>query len=768
MRPHPLLKGVTLIRLMVLFFLSGAAGLIYEVVWARLFADILGSTALSMTSVFSVFLLALALGAYLFGRVPVYGKAALVLYGWLEIGVGLSALLISSLLVFGRTWIAVHLPTSDRFVTVLFLNLLVTALLIGVPTLLMGGTLPVVLNAAREWTLPRRVVAQFYGWNTLGAACGTFAAGFFLIWKLGLIMTLSVAISLNLLVGLAALLLAHRARAEDPAPPPPEKEETPVVSPVQDHLLWPALAFLSGFSVLGYEILWGRMAKFLLGDRTIAITSLLFVFITCLGLGSLVAPTLGRRFGADTPRQALKLISWIFLVAALLHLLFVPLASSTIGGDGLVPILPIPNEFVRRILTVWVLVFPPVLVLGLVFPLLAWSAREINVLPGRVMGNLYLVNTIGGALGAVIASFALSRWMGTLGGFLAFTGLLAVSSALLLLARSGRRWQQAVAFLAIGGFVLTGYRFPDSLAQLREDEVLLVANEDEYGVQVLTFTQQQRMRVRNNRLSLIYDLGHPQTTHAQQMAAHLTVLLAGECCDVLNIGTGYGITAGTFTLYQDVRSIETIEILPFLVKQQHRFATHNFDYLSDPRVTLAQADGRHHLVTSPRTYDIISVNVLDPYLPGSSSLYTVDFWEVVRDHLRPGGVYTQLFWGKDTPLLVKGLRTVFPTVLYFPAYGGTSVNVVAFKEAVTEPDLHLHLERFGPEATREVWKIASLDPGLLFPNLIRRAWVTRRKLEDLAATTPGRLHTDDFPILEFRWAHGVRHVSILDSPLVAE
>lgn len=756
-----------MIRLKVLFFLSGSAGLIYEVVWARLFGDILGSTALSMTSVFSVFLLALALGAYLFGRVPVYGRAALALYGWLEIGIGLSALVVSVLLVFGRSWIAVHLPTSDRFGTALFMNLLVTALLIGAPTLLMGGTLPVILNAVRGWVLPRRVVAQFYGWNTLGAACGTFAAGFFLIWKLGLTMTLSVAVSLNLLVGLAALLLADRALPEAPVPPPPEKKEA-AVSPIRERLLWPALAFLSGFSVLGYEILWGRMAKFLLGDRTLAITALLFVFITCLGLGSLVAPTLGRRFGGDTARGALKLISWIFLLAALLHLLFVPLASSTIGGHGLAPILPIPNEFARRILTVWVLVFPPVLVLGLVFPLLAWSAREINVLPGRVMGNLYLVNTIGGALGAVIASFALSRWMGTLGGFLAFTGLMAVSAALLLLARSGRRWQQAVVFLAIGGFVLTGYRFPDSLAQLREDEVLLVANEDEYGVQVLTSTRQQRMRVRNNRLSLIYELGHPQTTHAQQMAAHLTVLLAGECRDVLNIGTGYGITAGAFTLYQGVRSIETIEILPFLVKQQRRFSKHNFDYLSDPRVTLAQADGRHHLVTSPRAYDIISVNVLDPYLPGSSSLYTVDFWKVARDHLRPGGVYTQLFWGKDIPLLVKGLRTVFPAVLYFPAYGGTSYNVVAFKEAVTQAELRLHLERFGPEATREIWRIASRDPGPLFRNLIRRAWVTQRQFEELAARTPGRLHTDDFPVLEFRWAHGVGGVSILDSPLVEE
>lgn len=759
--------GTTLFRLKLLFFLSGCAGLIYEMVWTRLFADILGSTALSMTSVFSVFLLALALGAYLFGRVPVYGRAALELYGWLEIGVALSALLTNGLLIFGRSWIAVHLPTSDLFLVTLLFNLTVTGLLIGLPTLLMGATLPVILNAVRGWTLPQQVVTQLYGWNTLGAACGVFSAGFFLIWKLGFLLTLSLTMSLNLLVGVTALILARQEMPEALVPSPPQKREEEAVSSVPERILWPALAFLSGFSVLGYEILWGRMAKFLLGDRTLAITSLLFIFITCLGLGSLIAPTLGRTFKAGTPRRALQLICGVFLVTAMLHLLFVPLASSTIGSQGLTRILPISNEFVRRIVTVWVLILPPVLVLGLVFPLLAWSAREINELPGRVMSRLYLINTIGGVLGAVIASFALSRWMGTLHGFLALTGLL-VFAVLFLLARSGRRWQQAVAVVAAVGFLLAGYSFPDNLVQLREDEELLAANEDEYGVQVLTSTQHQTMRVRNNRLSLIYDLGHWQTTHAQQMAAHLTVLLASESRNVLNIGTGYGITAGTFTLYQDVQLIETIEILPFLVKEQSRFSEYNFDYLSDPRVILAQGDGRHHLITSSRAYDIISVNVLDPYLPGSSSLYTVDFWELVRDRLRPGGVFTQLFWGDDTLLLVKGLKTVFPTVLYFPAYGGTSFNVVAFKEAVTEGTLDLHLDRFGPEAIREVSKIASSDPGPLFRELIRRAWVTQRKLEDLTAKTPGRLHTDDFPILEFRWAHGVKHVSILDSPLVED
>jgi len=177
----------------LLFFLSGFAGLVYEVVWTRVFADIVGSTALSMTAVFSIFLLCLACGARLFGRLRIKGRRALRLYGLMEIGIALSALASSAILILGRSWIAVQIPSSGPFVLTLVIQLLVTILLIGIPTLLMGGTLPIILGAAQGWMLPRSVVAHLYGWNTLGAASGALAAGFVLIWHIGLARTLGVA-----------------------------------------------------------------------------------------------------------------------------------------------------------------------------------------------------------------------------------------------------------------------------------------------------------------------------------------------------------------------------------------------------------------------------------------------------------------------------------------------------------------------------------------------------------------------------------------------
>ena len=381
---------LTVRPLKALFFVSGAAGLIYEVVWTRLFADLLGSTALSMTVVFSVFLSALATGAWLFGRNSrSSGRKALRFYGCLEILIGLTGLIASFLLLSGRIWIVDLLPSSGSFLLRITLNLLISAVLIGFPTLLMGGTLPVILNAARGWIAPRRVVTQFYGWNTLGAACGTLASGFVLIWKLGLVLTLMTAVTLNLLVGLTALVLT-RLRINLQVTPDLSLSATDVTPPQSTSvgLIWMRLAFLSGFGVLGYEILWGRMAKFFLGDRTIAVSVLLFVFITCLGAASLGSEPLMRRFTGRRPAKTTALVSSFLLLGSALHLVFVPLARSTIAGGGLNFIPAFPNEFVRRILITGLLISPPILFLGLVFPMLVWGARHINRVPGKVVWGI--------------------------------------------------------------------------------------------------------------------------------------------------------------------------------------------------------------------------------------------------------------------------------------------------------------------------------------------------------------------------------------------
>ena len=750
-----------MVTLLALFFLSGAAGLIYEVVWARLMSDVVGSTAVSMSVVFSVFLAGLAVGSWVFGRSAVRGHRALALYAVMELGIALSALATTWGMYAAGSTVSTWLPGSEAFVASLGLSTLVTVVALAVPTFLMGGTLPVLLNAVATWGLPRREVARLYGWNTLGAAVGALAAGVVLIWRIGMAGALLVAVSLNLAAAAGALALSRRdltGEREPPAPEPLSAER--MLSGVE---LWPT-AFLSGFVVLAYEILWGRLARFLLGDRTIAISMLLFVFVATLGIASLIA----SRVAVAARRRAwppTALLGALFLVGPLLHVLAVPLAADTIAGGGLTSMFSGLPEGLRRAAVMIVLVGPPISVLGLVFPLLASWAREIDREPGRVIGRLYLTNTAGAVIGALIASFLLSEGPGTISGF-GWVGAVSclVGATFLVRAAPSKRARGGLALVAAVVLVV-GARPGGSLIHVRADEELVISNEDEYGVQVLTRTDRGTIRVRNNRLSLVFDLGDAQTTHAQQMPAHLAMAYAGGTESVLNVGTGYGITAGTFTLYPDIDRITTVEILPFLVEAQPRFAPYNFRILEDPRVTLVQGDGRHVLLSSRERYDVISVNVLDPYLPGSSGLYTPEFWERARERLKPGGVFTQLLWGEDLPMLVRGIREAFPQVLFFPAYGGTSYNVLAFRDA-PPAGIAPALSRLSVDALEQLAVVAPGEPSQVFETLWSEARAVTADLTRMAATYSGPLHTDWHPILEYRWAHGVEGVSVLDSPLI--
>lgn len=755
-----------MIVLSILFFLSGAAGLVYEVVWTRALADVLGSTAWSMAAVFSVFLAGLALGADFIGRRATPGIAALRTYARLEFAIGTVALVSSMVMWWGSSWLAAHGPGSASPWGLLY-AVAVSGALVGPPAFLMGGTLPVLLSASTRWTDARGAVPVLYGFNTLGAAFGALAAGFVLIWLLGLRGTVLLAAAVNVGVGMVAWWMAGRVPEERDVPAPPaDIEEDLAADAMIPTGLWMILAFVSGAGVLAYEILWGRISRFILGDRTLAIAALLFVFVSALGVGSLLAPVLLRRLRVRSLSTAFVLACVALLAGSLVQLLMVPMGVSAAAGRGLMALAHDAGT-VGRLLVMGVLILPGATILGLVFPMLAWSLQELEKRPGPALGRLYLVNTAGAVVGALSAGLLLAGWMGTPRGFLFVAGLsCAVATGILLRVPQGARWRR-VGWGSMVLVLLAASVFPRDLVFLREDETLVMSNEDAYGVQVLTRVEATgHMRVRNNRIGLIFDLGHPDTRYAQGMAAHLTALLAGSTEEVLNVGTGYGITAGTYTLYPTVSRIETVEILPFLVRAQDRFAAHNFGYATDSRVTTLVGDGRHMLAAGEAMYDVLSVNVLDPYLPGSASLYTVEFWELARSRLNPGGVFNQLFWGEDVSLLLRGLHSVFPTVLYFEAYGGSSYNVVAFRDEVKPDEVVVHFDRMGPDARRDLTALLGSSPEDALPGLVARGWEVSRILRTRALESHGPLHTDDRPILEYRWAHGVSGVSIFDSPLV--
>ena len=274
-----------------LFLFSGVSGLIYEVVWSRMFVLVLGSTVYAVSTVLGVFMGGLALGSWLFGKVADRpGANGLRIYGWLELGIGVFGLLLPTLIhasdvIYRAAWPGV----SDSFVGLLALRVLLVAMILIVPSTLMGGTLPVLSRfLVRSRRRTGLEIGILYAINTLGAVLGCFIAGFFPLEYLGIRQALLTAAVLNFAVGAAAVLWSRRAAAATAGEMP---EEAPSnvrrYTPAQVRLALILYAF-SGFAALALEVLWVRSLMYFTSVDTYAFTAMLSAFLCGIGLGSLI------------------------------------------------------------------------------------------------------------------------------------------------------------------------------------------------------------------------------------------------------------------------------------------------------------------------------------------------------------------------------------------------------------------------------------------------------------------------------------------------
>lgn len=731
-----------------LVFASGFSALVFEVLWTRSIANVVGTTAVAMTAVFGVFILGLAAGARAAERVRARGGAALRLYGVLELAAAGYGLAVTVLLLRASTPLAHVAGALASALTGVGAALVLSALLVGPAAGLMGASFPVLLNALGE--RPAEEAPMLYALNILGGAMGAVATGFVLVWTLGVTGTALLALVVNAVVWVATLLLAPHADGQTAA--------EPGVARVDERRGYAAVAFASGLVCLAYEMLWGRLAKLYLGDRTLATASLLCVYLLGLAAGSLAVRGLVARVRPKDAGGVRRLALWAMAAGGILHLLAVralyelmaPLSDAGVGW---------------RLAATLVLGLPPVALQGIAFPLLLHTDPAVDALPSRAVGRLTFLNAVGGAIGAVAGGTLFPRAVGTAGGFVLCAAI--ATLAAILAERPGRTAEPralltaAVATVAIVGAAALA---PRSFIRLAPGESLVALHEDEYGLQVVTRSPRGYLKVRNDRSLIAYHFGHPATSFTQQSVAYYACLLSRDCKDVLNVGTGYGITAGAFTQIPQVGHVVTIEVLPFVCRNQALFAPFNFAYYEDPRVRSVCGDGRHALASSQEDYDVIAVNVLDPYVPGSAGLYTTEFWQLARRHLRPGGVYAQLVWGPDVPMLAGGLRKVFPQVGLFPTGYNDAMTAIALTEAAPGGP-GLHLDRLAPKVAAALGGLGIADPRAFVEARTRQAFspAAEERLRAWAELPGAGAHTDDRPILEYRWTHGARYVSSFDS-----
>jgi spermidine synthase len=633
-----------LAALLVLFIGSGCAALIYEVVWFQLLQLSIGSSAVSLGVLLGIFMGGMCLGSLLLPKYIHPSHHPLKVYAFLELGIGAFGLVV----LFGVPLIGdAYTRIAGTGQISLFLRAVVASICLIPPTLLMGATLP----AIARWveTTPRGVawLGFFYGGNLAGAVAGSVLAGFYLLRVYDMATATFVAVALNVVVALLALVIA--ARTPRTAPAEQLAPTAPVMAPGA-RAVYVAIA-LSGLTALGAQVVWTRVLSLLFGATTYTFSLILAVFLVGLGIGSSLGAGLAR--GAASARIAL---GWAQVG------LCVALAWAAYQTNASLPFWPInPSiststsyNFQLDVMRGFWVMLPGAILWGMSFPLALAAVASRGQDPGRLVGGVYAANTLGAIVGALLTGLVLVATVGSQVAQQILIGLAALSGLLMLMPAEGEARRPltstpvvviAVALVAgllarvvppLPGILVAYGRY--AATWVGQNEIVYV---DE-GVTASVAVSRTPSGVLNyHNAGKVQASSEPQDMRLQRMLGHITTLVPKNPSKVLVIGCGAGVTAGAVSIDPLVKEQIIAEIEPLVprVVSTH-FAEHNFDVVRNPKVKVHLDDARHYLLTTDEKFDAITSDPLDPWVKGAATLYTREFFQVVKEHLNPGGVVT--------------------------------------------------------------------------------------------------------------------------------
>jgi len=688
-----------------LFFLSGLSGLIYQVIWVRMFGNVFGNTIYSASIVVAVFMLGLGVGSYLVGvwadrRYLSRPESLLRAYGHVEIAIAALGLAVAAVLphlgalsaivsAYAREpsgWYA--LSTASYVARAGIAIGLLTPI-----TLLMGGTLTLLIRhlVRRDLEVGGWRIALLYGINTAGAALGAFLTDFTLVPSSGLWSTQMVAVSFNVVAGVGALYLARQTTARlkpDTTKARKERRGASVRSvrlqpdPIGSVRLQPdpialdrggrlvgltslALA-MTGLAAMGMEILWFRHFSILLGGFRAVFSLLLTVILIGIGAGSLAGGFLHRRTGRPT--------EWFMAVQGLF-------VACTLFGVGAADVRAIDAADVPSgaggATELWFNVTPmlmevalPALLMGFSFPLANAVAQRAERSVGRRAGILYLANTAGAVGGSLAAGFVLLPMLGLQTGTTVLMGVAALSIVPLFFATGARpRVATAGSLLVAGAALGTWLLLPSDHVTARtvvpkEGEQLLAVSDGLTEIIAVTEVPGKGRTLMTNGHAM--SSTQPLSQRYMRALAHIPLLSIEGPEDVLVIGFGVGNTTHAATLHPTVRRVELADLSRDILAHAAYFEDGNKGVLEDPKVVVHINDGRQHLQMQPAdAYDLIALEPPPIAYAGVSALYSREFYALARTRLRPNGYLSQWLPVYQVPSatalsMVRAFVEVFP------------------------------------------------------------------------------------------------------------
>lgn len=763
-----------------LFLFSGATGLAYEVMWTRMLVRVFGASSFAVSTVLATYMAGLALGSYLFGRLIDRKGNPILIYGLLELGIGVFALVFPFILAgLNPLYRVLYGSLEGSLYTLSLIRFLLSFAVLIVPTTLMGGTLPVlsrfVTGSLSNLTFR---VGWLYSINTFGAVAGTLVTGFLLLPHLGMRATTLAVVATNVAIFVAAYLVSRRgvtpapstSSLDRPAQKPGQLQdiEGPGSRSTSRGERVVLVAFLfTGLAALSGEVIWTRVLALVVGTTVYAFSIMLTVFLLGLALGSAVFARIAQRI--RRPRMAFGIVAAAIGLAvfastvAFRYLPAVYMDLYKVAGKTW------QNSIGIEFLLSLVVMIVPAFLMGGTFPLVARIyATDVSRVGSRI-GTAYAYNTVGSIVGSFVGSFVLLDALGVETGMLTVSLVyLAVGALLLLLLSEGlaRRLRLGLSAAVAVAAIAVALLGPGWDKKLMTSAVYVYAGVygDRAGLEdalkfkdVLFYDEgagatvsiERNQDVLSLKIDGKVDASSGSDMINQEFLAHIPLLMHPRPDTVLVIGLGSSVTLGSATRHP-VKRIDCVELLENVVAAAGFYKDLAYNCLSDPRVNLILGDGRNHVQLTRKKYDVIISEPTNVWISGVGDLFDYEFFRLSRERLKPGGVMAAWFhtYHMGDAELRSGVRTfleVFPHASLWLSNESDIILVGALEGGpegahFDEGSLRRMAE---PEVARDLARVLVNRPADLLSALL----LGEDDLREYSKSA--RIHTDDNMLMEF-------------------
>lgn len=728
--------------LLMFAFLSGFAALVYEIIWLRKIHLIFGVSSYSLATVFSTFLLGLVLGSY-FGGKYIERRSSLKSiaksYAFVELGIAIFALLVP-LMIFSITPVLIFFHNLNLgLFSFNLIKFVLSASILLIPATFIGTTFPIIMRLYTEKRSEiKEGVSMLYFANTFGGVLGVLSAGFLLIKFFGMNFSLGIAVFLNLGISFFAFRLSKKyssSTLEIKSKDIKEKYSGKI------NLLL-VLFFVSGFTALAYEVIWGRLLVLYFFGTVYATSILLATFLLGIAGGSWIYLRYFRK--ATLVKFAyLELTVSLFAMIGLSSYFFFP--ENLVAGFS--------TSLFSLVLLSSIMVLIPGICFGIIFPLVSdYILHRTNSI-GFTMGKIYSINTLGAIFGAFAAGFFLIPFIG-LKTSLVFLSLLGVGIALIVLFIFNRA--TTINYIFVGFSILIIFLLAFSIPSQ-----FLGSSSFKEDVQISYYEEGLSATVsvaenfdKGEKFFRIYVDGQEVAANTPVMSldskilAHLPLLLHKNPKNALTVGFGSGGTSHSM-LTHDLDEVDVVEIEENVVKAQEFFTDLNENVLENNNLNVILDDARAYLSLTDKKYDVISTDCTNLRYGSNSNLYTKEYFEILKSRLNSDGIVSVWVPVSDVredeqKILMNTFRQVFPNMSVWYMYNKLSHYFVYIG---TEKDLNIDFNKFEERFEKIEVKEDLEKVGITKYNLLNGLFLNRRAVEDYVSES--KVHTDNEPILEF-------------------